>query len=581
MLTEADLVNIPESQIIGKECKHAIYTESRSNEDDDMLTIKELVYVKMPDGSVEKVPRLVFEKNYQRPFWITKDHVKFRNHTDKKEVEYENALKEYETNQRGLNKAIIRSLGYGNPKQQLRTICRNQYIYGADITPPTLMKRSYKEKYPGLFTQNKVAALDTETDMWNGNGKDIIISSVTCQDKVILTILESWIKDVPNAIPTIRAALDLHLGKYIKERGMEFEIQIIDSAGTMAKVCMDRVHQWQPDFLCAWNMDFDINVMIRALEKDGYDLPDVFSDPRVDPEFRHFRYKPGPTTKMKADGSVENLPPSDRWNVVEAPASFVWIDPMCVYRKIRTAAGKEPSYGLDYTMKKNLGDKMGKLYFPMGDSTAVPGSVEWHMQMQKYYKVNYIVYNIFDNLGIELLDEETTDLSTQVSILSESSEYSIFNSNPKRNVNEFYFAMRKVGLITGTLSDKMEDENDRLLLGTEDWIVALPAHNVVPNGVYLIKELPTVRSFIRKGVSDADIGSTYPNGEILMNLSKMTTMMEVCRVAGVLPSNQRLLGINLTGGPVNAIEIMTGTMKAPTPWELLEEFQAELELEAA
>lgn len=99
--------------------------------------------------------------------------------------------------------------------------------------------------------------------------------------------------------------------------------------------------------------------------------------------------------------------------------------------------------------------------------------------------------------------------------------------------------------------------------------------------MYLIKELPTVRSFVRKGVSDADIGSTYPNGEILMNLSKMTTMMEVCRVAGVLPSNQRLLGINLTGGPVNAIEIMTGTMKAPTPWELLEEFESELLEEVA
>lgn len=579
MSTVIDLKKIPAERIIGRECKHATYTESRNNEEDDLLTIKELVYVKQDDGSVVTVPRLVFKKNYQRPFWITKE--KFRNHTDKKEVEYETLLKECETNQRGLNKAIIRQLGYGNPKQQLRTICRNQYIYGADITTPTLMKRTYKEKWPDLFTHNVVAALDTETDMWNGNGKDIIISSVTCKDKVILTVLESWIKDIPDPINTIMKALHQHLGKYVEERGLKFEIQIIDSAGKMAKVCMDRVHEWQPDFLCAWNMDFDINVMVRALEKEGFDLPDVFSDPRVPPEYRHFKYKPGPTTKKKADGSIENLPPSDRWNVVEAPASFVWIDPMCVYRKIRTASGKEPSYGLDYTMKKNLGEDIGKLYFPMGDSTAVPGSVEWHMQMQKYYKVNYIVYNIFDNLGIELLDEVTTDLSTQVSILSESSEYTVFNSNPKRNVNEFYFAMRKEGLIAGTCSDQMEDENDRLLLGKDDWIVTLPTHNVVANGVFLIKELPTVRSFVRKGVSDADIGSTYPNGEILMNLSKMTTMMEVCRVAGVLPSKQRLLGINLTGGAVNAIEIMTDALKAPNSWELLEAFEEELELEAA
>lgn len=106
--------------------------------------------------------------------------------------------------------------------------------------------------------------------------------------------------------------------------------------------------------------------------------------------------------------------------------------------------------------------------------------------------------------------------------------------------------------------------------------VTLPTHNVVPNGVYLIKELPNVRSGVRKAVSDADIGSTYPNGEILMNLSKMTTMMELCRVDGVLPSNQRLLGVNLTGGPVNAIEIMTSALKAPNSFDLLEAFQAEL-----
>lgn len=574
MSTEIDLKGVDVSRIVGRECKHAILTDSRKNDEDDCLTIKELVYVKQDDGSIVPVPNLIFAKNYPVPFWITKE--KFRNHTDKKEVEYVDKLRECSSNRRMLGKSIVKHLGYGNPNQQLRVINRSQYVYGADMTPSTLVKRKYKEKWPGLFTTNRVAVLDTETDMWQGNGKDIIISTVTMKDKVVITILDSWIKSIPDAENTIRKALDFHLGKWIKERNMKFEILIMKSPGAMAALCMERAHQWQPDFLTAWNMDFDIKVLTRALEKEGYDLPDVFSDPRVPPEFRHFRYKEGPTTKVKADGTVENLPPSDRWNVVEAPASFVWIDPMCVYRKIRTAAGKEPSYGLDFTLKKNMGDELGKLYFPTGDSTASPGSVEWHMQMQKDWKVNYVVYNVFDCLAVELLDEKTTDLGTQVSILSESSEYAIFNSNPKRNVNEFYFAMQQDGLIAGTCSDRMEDENDKVLLGKEDWIVTLPTHNVVANGIFLIKELPTVRSFVRKAVSDADIGSTYPNGEIIMNLSKMTTMVEVGRVAGVLPAKQRLLGINLTGGPVNAIEIMTDVMKAPNSFELLEAFEAEL-----
>jgi hypothetical protein len=568
-----DLKKIPPEQIVGRECKHVSYTESRANDDDDLLTVKELVYVKQGDEIIT-VPNLTFIKNYKRPFWITKE--KFRDHVDKKEVEYVDKLKECQTTQRALGKSIVKQLGYGNPQQQLRVINRSPFVYGADVTPQTLVKRKYKEKWPGLFTTNKVAVLDTETDMWKGNGKDVIISTVTMKDKVILTILDTWIADIPDPINTIQKAVTKHLKKYLDERKMVVEIEILKSPGAMIKRCIDKCHEWQPEFVVAWNMDFDITVAIRALEAEGYDLPSVFSDPRVPEEFKHFRYKQGPTSKVKADGTVENLPPSDRWNVVEAPASFVWIDPMCVYRNIRRAAGKEPSYSLDYTLKRNLGEEFGKLYFDTGDSSAVNGSVEWHMQMQKHYKVNYVVYNIFDCLGVELLDEKTTDLGTQISILSESSEYTVFNSNPKRNVNEFYFSMLPNGLIAGTCSDRMEDENDKALLGKEGWIVTLPTHNVVPNGVYLIKELPNVRSGVRKAVSDADIGSTYPNGEILMNLSKMTTMMELCRVDGVLPSNQRLLGVNLTGGPVNAIEIMTSVMKAPNSFDLLEAFQAEL-----
>ncbi len=106
--------------------------------------------------------------------------------------------------------------------------------------------------------------------------------------------------------------------------------------------------------------------------------------------------------------------------------------------------------------------------------------------------------------------------------------------------------------------------------------VTLPTHSVERNGICMVKDLPTVRSFVRRYTSDADIGSTYPNGEIIMNLSKMTTMYEVCRIAGVTPSKQRLVGVNLTGGPVNSIEIMTEVMKAPDPFELLELFNREL-----
>ena len=572
MSTAAKQPQFKPEDVLGLECKHAVYTESQANETDDLLTVKEIVHLK----NGEKVPRLRFYKNRLRPFWITKE--KYRNHTDKKEVEYEDKLIHCETQQRDLHQQIVRRLGYGNPKTSLKMLCRNQYIYGADISAPTLLKQQYMEKWPGLFRPNQVAVLDTETDMWNENGgKDIIISTVTYKNKAIITILDTWIKGIPNAEAQILEALDKHLGHITKPRGIEFEIRIMTSPGQMVKACIDRCHDWMPDFVSFWNMDFDMGVMIRALELEGYNLADVFSAPQVPPEFRYFRYRRGPDQKVKADGKSENLAWYDKWHVVETPSSHFWIDAAGVYRNIRRAKGKEPSYALDAILKKNLGEEWGKLYFPTGDSSANPGSVEWHMQMQKHYKIPYVVYNVYDCLGVELLDEKVTDLNTQIGILSGCSEYSIFNSNPKRNVNAFYFDMLKEGLVAGTLSDQMMDENDKFLPGIDGWIVTLPTSLVEANGVKMVSDLPNVRSFVRRYTSDADIGSTYPNGEIIMNLSKMTTMYEVCRINGVTTSKQRLVGVNLTGGPVNSIEIAMDTMKAPDPFRLLAAFEAELE----
>lgn len=572
MTTVKKMPVFKQEDVIGLECKHAVYTESTANDTDDLLTVKELVHLK--DGT--KVPRLRFYKNRQRPFWITKE--KYQNHTDKKEVEYEDKLTKVECTQRELNSQICKRLGYGNPKQQLRTICRSPYIYGADISPATLLKNQYQEKWPGLFHSNSVAVLDTETDMWNGDGKDIIISTVTLKDKCIITILDTWIAGIPDAVNQIHEALDKYLGHITKPRNMKFEIKIMSNTGAMVKECIDKCHEWMPDFVTFWNMDFDMTVMLRALEQGGYNLADVFSAPEVPPEYRYFRYKRGQDQKIKADGKAENLAWYDKWHVVETPSSHFWIDEAAVYRNIRRAKGKEPSYSLDNILKKNLGEEWGKLYFPTGDSTAPSGSVEWHQQMQKYFKINYVVYNVYDCIGVELLDEKVTDLNTQIGILSGSSEYTVFNSNPKRNVSAFYFDMIKEGLIAGTLSDQMETELDKSLLGKEDWIVTLPTHNVAPNGVFMIKDLPTVRSFVRRYTSDADIGSTYPNGEIIMNLSKMTTMYEVCRIEGVTASKQRLVGVNLTGGPVNSIEIMMDTMNAPDPFQLLDEYRKVLEV---
>lgn len=104
--------------------------------------------------------------------------------------------------------------------------------------------------------------------------------------------------------------------------------------------------------------------------------------------------------------------------------------------------------------------------------------------------------------------------------------------------------------------------------------VTFPSYNVVSNGVYLFHDMPTIQSMINKFCADADVETTYPTAEIIQNLSKETTIAEPCRIAGVSPGMQRKISINLTAGPVNSIEILQATCKAPTMDQWLEHARA-------
>lgn len=69
-----------------------------------------------------------------------------------------------------------------------------------------------------------------------------------------------------------------------------------------------------------------------------------------------------------------------------------------------------------------------------------------------------------------------------------------------------------------------------------------------------------------------DITATYPTGECIANISRETTVCELVAVEGLDERTQRSVGINLTGGHVNAAEICTRVFKAPTYDVLLADY---------
>lgn len=95
------------------------------------------------------------------------------------------------------------------------------------------------------------------------------------------------------------------------------------------------------------------------------------------------------------------------------------------------------------------------------------------------------------------------------------------------------------------------------------------------DGLQLLEEMPEVRSNVRAHVADLDVEGTYPNVEIIMNISKETTAQELCYIQGVPEIYRRSAGVNLSGGYVNAVEICMQIFNAPSFNTLLELYDKE------
>lgn len=562
----------PASDIKGYECKHVSYTTAKDGSEHDIVAIKEVIHYK--DGTTK--PNLRFIVDYKRPFYITKEG--HRNHAQKKEWEDAKKLQRFESTQISMPDAIYRSLHGMRPGRpmRLREVCRSPYVYGADVTTPVLIKRYYMDRFPEVNGANgtpyTVTNLDTETDMVMGT-EEILMASVTFGPKVHLIVSKKFLGPLPNAEQELRRAFHYYLGKdgngAIERLGATLTIEIVDEAVDVSLAALRQIHAWQPDIVAIWNMDFDIPKMAHSLEKAGYDLGELFADPKIPPPFKKYVYHQGSSQKVTQSGKTMPLPYFDRWHSVECPASYQVLDAMCLYRKLRFAKGMEDGYGLDAVLKrKGLG---GKLKFKEADHVT---GAQWHAFMQANYKVEYCIYNIWDSLSMYELDEQTGDLSRQIGLHSGHSEFNRFPSQPRRTWDDMHFECLEHGVVAATTSDKLRDEFDDMTASLQGWIVTLPSHQVADTGLKAIAEVPDYSTLIWVHVADLDVEGTYPNTEALMNISRKTTSCELVKIEGIDDRTQRSIGINLTGGHVNAVELCTRVYKAPTFDTLLADYQA-------
>ena len=69
------------------------------------------------------------------------------------------------------------------------------------------------------------------------------------------------------------------------------------------------------------------------------------------------------------------------------------------------------------------------------------------------------------------------------------------------------------------------------------------------------------------------MSASYPNGQVVGNVSKETTRCELIRVQGKDETTKRMATINFSAGHVNAVEFCTSMYNMPELDTLLEAFK--------
>jgi hypothetical protein len=567
----------PTAKPLGYECRFAVYCPPPRGEGiyHDYHLVKEVVH--HSDGT--KTPNVRMWKDFKRPYAVTKKGL--QNHKEKKEWEYLSNVQMYESTQSQLLWSAARALGNANFRGSLRELATSPYLYGSDILSTAVIKRKYQDQFPHLITPYSVATFDIETDVIKGTD-EIIMATVSFGSKVFTAVQKSTLEGQSNAIPRLHALMEKYMGamertkedgtveivNVIKKRGIEWEVIIVDNEVDIIRECFKRAHEWKPDFMAIWNIDFDMPKMVNTLLKNNVEPKDIFSDPKVPENFRHFYYKQGQKQKVTASGLVTPIKPPAQWHTVFCPASFYFVDAMCVYRHVRTGAGEEPSYALDAILKKHhLG---GKLKFEEAEGLS---KIDWHIYMQRNHILEYVIYNVFDCVSMEELDEVTNDMRLTMPLFSGCSDFEKFNSQPRRTADNLHYFCLERGRVIGSTGKDMTTPDDKLTIGLDGWITTLPAHLVVDNGLLMIEENPFMRTNIRAHVGDLDVSASYPNGGCVFNISRETTVKELIEIHGVDEAVRRAQGINLSGGHVNAVEFACAMYGLPDMETMLAAFE--------
>lgn len=560
------------SPIVAKVCKHANYAVSKVLRNSDLTSVK--ITNIHEDGT--RSNSLIAIRDFKQPYWIVKEGR--RHFKQPKDYIEETMVREYKAPRCQIPFQVKKQLfGVADHKATMRDAKASVHVFGLDQTPPVHVKHAFFKKYPDAQEQEPytMAAYDVEADMdAPGEDKPMMMASLTMKDKAHFSAVRKWYGGISDEeiIRELEAAKLKYLGETLDKRKLVITYQLVDTPGQVAKAMLDKMHEWEPDWVTSWNAEYDMRATERALLEEGYDLEDCYSDPRIPKEFRYYKLDLGRTHKVKEDGSSSPLEPQEKWPTVRTMATWQWCDAMSFYCiKRQPTEGKLPDISLE-GCSKHAG-VTGKLYTAEG-AHLLPGTPQWHRYMQRNHKFLYSMYCIQDNIVIEEINEKTHDFSLSLPMLLKYSEFFNYVSQPKLISDTLSFFARDQGYVWGSTPAIREKTFVDRLPTLGNWIALLDTEKNASVGKALFDGLADVISSGRSDSSDIDVEGAYPHGTLCLNVSNKTTQIEVYKIQGADDEKFREIGVNYaSSAQANAMGLCQDLFRFPEADKLQEVFE--------
>lgn len=575
------------SKIIQRQYIHSNYIKLN---DGDAVVVKEKI--KYNNGEIK--PNLRIIKNPKRSFYITKP--RYRTHKYKKEFEHISKLDKYTCYNFELVPKLRSILKEYGRSKYLNRLLNNPYVYGADIDIEALIKMKYMDMNEGKeMLPITTGFFDIETSTLDDT---IILISFIHENHVYTAFLEKMMfqynpktqKMEPFTLEDIKQKIKSKLIPYIKDfvlsldlpkekTSFKFKLYPAKNERDLILWIFDKIHQEKTDFVGIWNMNFDIPKVIQACRRNDISVVDIFTHPSLPLEYRTASYF---EDKSKVDHFTL------KWHWLYNTGHTKFIDSMSLYSILRKTSGYESSYKLDYILEKNIGLKK----LPLGEEQS-------HTIMQGKYFLDYIVYNIFDAIGPQLMEWINNDIQ-QMYVRSGVNPLHHFSRMTKYLTHEHYYFYKKIGYIIGSVgADKpfYEDilfrcecgrvtgrsNNDKICPICQEKVKAkfggavLRPENVVDVGINIFNKDDQFtggeESLLSVAVADEDLSSAYPTNTEAYNIAMHTALFTAFQIKGRLSSDVYDYFGNLMAKKENSVVLMNKYFNIPSYKEVYEYFE--------